>query len=131
MGRGATMKRSVLTLVFVLSASAVASAQTTLYFPQVANGFFGSQSFKTTILLANPGGAGSPAVSGAITLTNTGPNGGPLNVPFVNSAGAPVGSGNVIPFQLAGGQSLKYTSTGQGSGAQGFATVTANGNVSG
>ena len=124
-----TMKRSVLTLVFVLSTAVAASAQTTFYFPQVANGFFGNQFFKTTILLTNPAAVGSAAVSGSITFTQS--DGTALNMPFVDTAGAPVGSGNTIPFQLAGGQSRKFTSTGSGAGTQGFAVVSASGNVGG
>jgi hypothetical protein len=123
------MKRSVLTLVFVLSTAVVASAQTTFYFPQIADGVFGGPYFKTTILLTNPAVSVPAAISGQVTFTKS--DGTALNVSFVDSSGSPVSVGNTIPFQIAGGQTRKYISTGTAAGASGFATVSANGSVSG
>jgi hypothetical protein len=124
------MKRFLFVPLFVLSGVLVCSAQqTTFYFPHIADGNDGSGIWKTTIFISNPAAAGSPAVSGSVTLTTS--QGGPLNIVFVDGEGNTVGAGNVIPFQVAGGQSRKFVSTGVTPLAVGFATVTANGPVSG
>ncbi len=113
------MKRAVLTLVFVLSTAVFASAQTTFYFPQIADGAFGAQSFKTTILLTNPSGAAT--VSGSITFTKS--DGTALNVAFVDNAGA--ATTGTIGFQLGPNKTQKFTSTGTAALQAGFATVSA------
>jgi len=63
----------------------------------------------------------------------TNPNGlgTAMNVNFVDETGAPAGSGNTIPFQIAGGGSKKFTSTGAGAFSGGFATVNSTGPISG
>jgi hypothetical protein len=59
-------------------------------------------------------------------------SGVPFNsISFVDESGAPVGSGNTIPFQLGPGQSRKFTSTGEGAYHGGFAVVSANAPVNG
>ena len=62
------MKRVVLTLIWILTATLIASAQTTFYYPHVVNGVQGAVTWKTTILLTNPASAGT--ASGTITLTD-------------------------------------------------------------
>ena len=128
------MKRSFWICLWILSATVLGSAQTTFYFPHVANGVVGASQWRTTILLTNPGSA--PA-SGTIMLTqdnaNLGLAGAPfVGIGFVDQDGAPAGSGGVITFSIPAGETRKYTSTGAGPYAGGFATVVATaGNVTG
>src|SRR5207249_5393716 len=85
--------------------------------------------WQTTIFLTNPAAVGSGAVSGSITFTA--PNGTPFELAFVDEAGQQ-SSGAAIGFQIAGGQTKKYVSTGNVPLVSGFATVrTASGVVSG
>ena len=123
------MKRAILFLVIVATLSGVATAQTTSYFPRVANGVFGDIFFTTTIFVANPAESGTIDV----TFTFTQGNGSPLNVSFVDEDGQPVGAGNMVPIAaLAAGQSRKLVSTGEGSllDGLGFATISSSGSVS-
>lgn len=126
------MKRVLLTIFWILTATAICSAQT-LYFPHVANGVLGGVSYKTTIFLTNPASSGT--ASGAITFTQENATvsgaGTPFNISFVDENGQAVGGGNQIPFQISGGQTRKYVSTGAGAYAGGFATVSSNVAVSG
>lgn len=116
------MKRSFLLVVLVFMLPGVLSAQTTFYFPQIADGTFGGGFFKTTIFLANPASTGSVD----ITITFTTSAGGPFNVSFIDTDGQSVGSDNVIAISsLAAGQSRKLVSTAATPIAVGFATVTA------
>jgi len=122
--------RVLLTLCWFFVISAVCIAQTTFYFPQVANGVQGGGlSWKTTIFITNPAAAGSNTASGTITFTTS--SGTAFNLSFVDSDGAAVGSGNTIPFQIAGGQTRQFVSSGGGDLASGFATVSSNQPVSG
>ena len=126
------MRRALLVTFFLFAGALTATAQTTFYFPQIADGVQGGGiSWKTTIFLTNPAAAGSGAVSGSVVFTNA--NGLPLQISFVNESNQPVSSGNTVPFQIAGLQTRKFVSTAAGllDNGVGFATVTANGVVSG
>src|SRR5207249_3290626 len=57
--------------------------------------------------------------------------GTPFNLTFTDGTGQPAGSGNTIPFQIAGGQTQKFTSSGAGACAGGFAIASSNGPISG
>ena len=50
---------------------------------------------------------------------------------LTNENGGTANNGNTIAFQIAGGQSKKFTTTGDGNYAGGFASVTSNQPVSG
>ena len=130
------MKRILFLVILILTAATICSAQTTFYFPHVANGVLGGTIWKTTIFLTNPAASGT--ASGTIAFTkddtaNPGAAGSVFSsIAFVDQAGAPAGSGGTITFSIPGGQTRKYTSTGVGDYAGGFATVVAtSGSVSG
>jgi len=124
------MKRILLTLVWVITAAVLGSAQTTGYFPQVANGIQADGvTWKTTIYITNPAPLGSTAASGTITFTAS--NGSPFAISFVDSNGAPAGSGNTISFAISGGETRKYVSTGTGAISNGFGTLSASATVIG
>jgi hypothetical protein len=129
------MKRVVLLLVWILTATVICSAQTTFYYPHIVNGVLGNVVWKTTIFLTNPSPTGTALASGSVTFTRDNPvlsgAGSALNLSFTDETGQPAGSGNTIPFQIAGGQTKKFTSSGAGAFAGGFATVSANAAVSG
>jgi hypothetical protein len=118
------MKRVILSLVWFFAFALVCSAQTTFYFPHVADG----AGWKTTIFLTNPGGA---VANGDVRFTAS--SGAALDLAFVDENGAPVGAGNMIPFSVAAGQTRKFVSTGAGAvTVSGFATVNAlSGTVTG
>src|SRR5262245_12147222 len=128
------MKRVLLVSVLILFTASLSFGQNTFYFAHVVNGNAGGV-WKTTIFLTNPAAAGSPAVSGSVTLTRDNSNltglGTAMSVSFVDENNAPVGAGNTIPFQIAGGGSKKFTSTGTGEFQGGFATVDSTGPISG
>lgn len=129
------MKRTLWTLVWILTATMICSAQTTFYYPHVANGVLGGNIWKTTIFLTNPASTGT--ASGTITFTRDNATleaaGSPFTtIAFTDQDGAPAGSGGVITFSIPGGQTRKYTSSGTGVYAGGFAVVsTTDGTVSG
>lgn len=121
------MKRTVLLLVIVATLSGVATAQTTSYFPQIADGSFTGAFFTTTIFVANPAESGSINV----TFTFTKSDGDPFNIAFVDEDGQSVGSGNTLTIAaLAAGQSRKVISTAASPIAIGYATITSDGSVS-
>jgi hypothetical protein len=129
------MKRVPVIVFWILTATAVCSAQTTFYYPHVANGVLnGVNIWKTTIFLTNPASSGT--ASGTITFTKDNTNsalaGSPLNISFTDQDGAPAGGGNTITFSVPAGQSRKYVSAGTGEYAGGFASVvTTTGTVTG
>jgi hypothetical protein len=127
------MKRVFWTLVWILSATIIASAQTNFYYPHVANGVLGGAIWKTTIFLTNPSASGT--ASGTITFTrdnaNIGGAGSPFEISFTDQDGAPAGSGNTVTYSIPGGQTRKYTSSGAGDYAGGFAWVSGTGSVNG
>lgn len=122
------MKRVFLTLILIFTATAIASAQTTFYYPHVVDGPQGSVVWKTTILLTNPNSSGT--VSGTVTLTsdnsNTGAAGSPMVVTMTDQNGGSATS-NVFTFSLPAGGTTSLISSGTGSFAQGFAAVTTTG----
>src|SRR2546430_15925811 len=100
------MKRVFWTVIWILTATFVASAQTTFYYPHIVNGAVGPYILKTTILLTNPASAGT--ASGTIRFTrdnsnlalagltflftlpnHRGADGTPNKLPFFPSPGAP------------------------------------------
>jgi hypothetical protein len=129
------MKRVLCACVFVFSVAATSFGQTTFYYPHVANGVLGGTVWKTTIFLTNPAATGTATASGTITFTkddaNSNAAGSPFTISFIDENGNPTGSGNTLSFQIAGGQSRKFTSTGTGTYAGGFATVTSNQPING
>jgi hypothetical protein len=126
------MKRIIWIGCWVFAFATVSSAQTTFYYPHIANGVLGSTIWKTTIFLTNPAASGS--ASGTITFTqdnaNIGLAGSPFNITFTDESG--VTTTGTITFSIATGQTKKYVSAGTGAYAGGFATVsTTSGTVTG
>ncbi len=120
------MKRVLWILIWILTATVLCSAQTIFYFPQVADG----GGWKTTIFITNPAAANANLSNVTITFTKS--NGTAFNVAFVDAAGSPAGSGNTLSFQIAGGQSRKFVSTGASASVEtGFATVSGTAAVAG
>src|SRR5215472_11881623 len=117
------MKRVSLVLFWVLSFAIISSAQTTFYFPHIADGIMGNAVWKTTIFLTNP--AASGVASGTVTLSQDNPTAGlagtPFNITFTDETGAPVAA--PIPFSINAGQTKKYVSAGSTPYMGGFATV--------
>jgi len=131
------MKRLFLSCVFILSMTAASFGQaTTFYYPHVAIGVLGQDVWKTSIFLTNPAAVGTATASGSITFyqdnSTTASAGAAFSgISFVDETGASVGSGNTISFQIAGGQSKKFTSFATNTYAGGFAVVTSNAPVTG
>src|SRR5215472_5119073 len=127
------MKRFLFLCVFMIGSAVASFGQNTFYFAHVVNGNAGGV-WKTTIFLTNPAATNTSTASGSITLTKDsstlGAAGTAMNVSFIDANGQPV-NGPVIPFQIAGGQTMKLQSTGTGAFSGGFATVTSNVPVSG
>src|SRR5437867_3388721 len=126
------MKRVLLALTWIFTATLIASAQTTFYYPHVVNGVQGSVIWKTTILLTNPA---SGPVSGTISFTqdnaSLGTAGSPMTLTLTDESGA-VATQSTFTFSIVAGGTRKLVSTGSGQFAAGFATVNANsGTVSG
>jgi len=118
----------------MICSTVVSFGQNTFYFAHVVDGDAGGI-WRTTIFLTNPAAAGGATASGAIMLTKDSPAlqdaGTPMNATFINASNGQPSSGNTIPFQIAPGQTIKFTSTGGGPFAQGFATVSSNAPVGG
>jgi hypothetical protein len=128
------IKRIVLVACWIPVFAIVASAQTTFYFPHLANGVLGGTIWKTTIFLTNPAAAGGATASGTITFNQDGPKvgsaGSPFAVTFVDENGTP--TTGTITFSIPAGGSKKYVSAGTGSYSPGFAAVsTTAGTVTG
>jgi hypothetical protein len=129
------MKRLIVVACWVLTFAIVASAQTTFYFPHLANGVLnGSTVWKTTIFLTNPAAAGGATASGTISFNQDNSNlagaGSPFAITFVDESGT-ITTGT-ITFSIPAGGSKKYVSAGTGSYSPGFATVsTTAGTVNG
>src|SRR5207247_29654 len=62
------MKRIPLTVFWVLAVTVICSAQTTFYYPHVANGVLGSNIWRTTIFLTTPD-ASVTTTGGTVTGT--------------------------------------------------------------
>src|SRR6266516_4613841 len=134
-GRRKPMKSVVLILLWIVTATVICSAHTMFYYPHIANGVLGGVIWKTTIFVTNPAAMGTGLASGSITFMRDNPvlseAGTPLNLTFTDETGQPTGSGNTIPFQIAGAQTRKFTSSGAGAYAGGFAIVSSNAPISG
>ena len=119
------MKRILVTLFWILTATVICSAQTTFYYPQVANGVLGATKWRTTIFFTNPASSGT--ASGTIRFTqevgNIGLAGTAFNISFTDEGGAP--STGTINFSIPAGAIKKYVSDGNGAYAGGFARVDA------
>ncbi len=92
----------------------------TMNFPQVANGSYGSVSFKTSFLIFNI----SPSAANVV-LTLTKDDGSPFTVTIPGS-GAGTGTNSTFSFSLAAGASVFLQTDGLGAGTAGAATVTSN-----
>ena len=117
------MKTHLLTAALVVVCTTSAWAQsTTVYLPQIADGMEGGPAhWHTTIFVGN---SGTTTASGSIAMTQS--SGNPMTAQFVDELGNGAARSGQISFQLAPGQSHKYTSTAAEALQVGFATVTAN-----
>jgi len=119
------MRRIVWSVIWILTTCFFCSAQNTVYFPQIANGFVTNGTvWITAIALTNTAAPGSATASGTITLTQD--NGTPWAVAFNDEQNRPVANGSSIPFQVAGAQTRLFISTGAAPLNTGFATITSN-----
>lgn len=119
------MKRVLFVAFLVVAVSSAASAQSfTYYFPQIAAG----DGWRTTVFVSNASAAG--VASGLITFTKS--DGTPFAANWLDEMGNNVtAGGNTIPFQLAAGQSRKYTAVGDLPLTVGYAMVSASASVLG
>src|SRR2546422_5442947 len=117
------MKRGLLTVIWILTATVIASAQTTFYYPHVVNGVIGTYILKTTILLTNPASSGT--ASGTIRFTrdnsNVGLAGSPFNIKLTNESGK-TATAKVFTFSLSPGATPKIFFKGPGDHVAGFST---------
>lgn len=123
------MKRTLWVLAWILISVGTGFAQQTFYFPQIADGKDPAPQnthWHTTIFLSNQG---TSLVSGTVTFFQS--NGSAMNIPFVDDRGIAAAVGNQITFQIAAGQSRKYTSVASGNLQVGYAVVNSNGQISG
>ena len=119
------MRRILSSVVWILATCVFCSAQNTLYFPQIANGFVTNGTiWVTAIAITNTAASGTATASGTITLTQD--NGTPWSVAFNDEQNRPVANGSSVPFQVAGGQTRLFVSTGVAPLNTGFASVTSN-----
>src|SRR5262249_10827110 len=121
-----TMRSILWTPILILFASVFCSAQSTLYIPQVANGFDpGSVAWITAVVVTNTAAAGTALASGTITFTKD--NGTAWSLLMNDDQGNLIGNASLFPFQIAGGQTRAFVTTGTDSAVlTGFATVTSN-----
>jgi hypothetical protein len=114
------MKRVLLTLVWILIATVICSAQTTLYFPQVANGIQSDGvSWKTTLFITNT--AAANASNSNVTIAFTTSQGAPYDIAFTGTGFS--STSNTVSMTIAGGQSRKLVSSGAGGLTIGYATM--------
>jgi hypothetical protein len=120
------MKRILWSLVLILGMSVFCSAQNLFYLPQIADGVQTSGiGWITGIAITNPAATGTAMASGTITFRQD--NGNLWNLTFNDEQNRPVGSGSSIPFQVAGGQTRFFISTGMsGALTTGYAAVSSN-----
>ncbi len=115
------MKKAFLSVALLMAFAPALKAQTTFYFPQIADGGV----FTTTIFIANPSSSATPA-NVTITFNDFADGDGNTIVPvFVDNFGQQfTGS---ISLQLAGGKSRRLVSTAASAAiGVGFATVTSD-----
>src|SRR5262249_43647746 len=121
------MKRAFCISIWILTATVVCSAQTTFYYPHVANGVLGANIWKTTIFLTNPAASGT--ASGTITFSQDNSNLGAAgsafsSITFIDQDGAPAGSGGFITVLISCGEARKNTWGGRGAVGGEYATAT-------
>src|SRR5213593_3394840 len=105
------MKRIFWSLVWILVTCIFCSAENTLYFPQIADGFQTNGTvWITGIAITNTAAQGTALASGTITFTQE--NGTPWVIGYNDGQGGPNASGSSIPFQVAGGQTKLFVSKG-------------------
>jgi len=122
------MKRVVWTLFWILTATVICSAQSTFYFPQIADGVQGGGvTWKTTVFITNPAAVGTASTAVQIDFTTS--TGAAFNLQF-DGTGFTV-NGNSVTMTISGGQTRKLVSRGTGALAVGWARVTSPGNVTG
>jgi len=120
------MKRVFLTTVLFFSCALVCSAQTTFYFPQVADG----GGWRTTIFITNAAATNTNVASVTVRFTKS--SGAAFALTMLDSAGAVASTGSTLAFQVAGGQTRKFVSLGDAPTTDiGFATVTSTQPVTG
>jgi hypothetical protein len=120
------MKRILWTLFWIVLATTLCSAQTTLYLPQIADGQQGGFGWTTAVTITNPAAPGTSLATGTLSFTKD--DGTAFNISLTDVLGAPVAvSGGNVPFQIAGGQTKLYVSIGTAPLITvGYATVTSN-----
>jgi hypothetical protein len=121
------MKRILLIVIWILSTTLLAQAQTSFFYPHVVNGMLGITAWKTTILLTNPSSSGT--ATGAITFTQDNSDaisaGSSWRITLTDETGFTTTS-SVFTFTLPPGATHKYVSTAPGGFVSGFANVTTN-----
>ncbi len=118
------MRNLLWTLMSIFALAEIGSAQYTYYLPQVADGIqSGGIGWVENIAVTNTA-TGTAAASGTITFTQD--DGTPFNISLTDELNNPVGSGNSVPFQIAGGQTRFFASTAAGPLKTGYATITSN-----
>ena len=127
------MKRAIL-VVSLMTAGVLSGfgQATTFYYPQIADGLLSGPPdtiWTTTLFVTNPAAIGTSTASVTVELTKS--NGTALNLVFRDENGATLPSGNFISFQISGGQTRRFVSSGGASYQAGFATVTSNVAVTG
>ena len=130
------MKRVLWSLIWILTATFVASAQTTFYYPHVVDGVQAGPpavAWKTTILLTNP--SSSAAASGTIMFTKDNSNltgaGSAMTLTLTDETGA-AANASTFNFMIPPDGTHKLVSSGTGRFQGGFATVaTTAGTVNG
>ena len=129
------MKKLLWTLIFVFTVSGVCSAQSVIYFPQIAEGLQSSTVVWASIIaLTNTAAVGTATASGTITFRQD--NGSLLNLVLYDENENRISTGSSVSFQIAGGQT-KFFSTSTLVGAPtptlvtGYAEVSSNSPLSG
>ena len=121
------MKRILFwTLIWILIPTAICSAQTTLCLPQIADGQGGGTAWATAVIISNRAAPGTAVASGTLTFTKD--DGTAFNLPLTDEREQVISNtGGVVSFQISGGQTKLYISTGEVPViTAGFATITSN-----
>lgn len=125
------MKRIISSLAWIFAITLACSGQaTSSYLPQVAAGVASGILWHTSVVVTNPAAVGTSDSNVTITFTKS--DGTPFNIVglFTNEMGDLVGIGNVISFQISGGQTRFLVMDDQLAAvtplAVGFATVTSS-----
>jgi len=125
------LKRIIASLAWIFAITLACSGQaTSSYLPQVAAGVASGIAWHTYVVVTNPAAVGTSDSNVTITFTKS--DGTPFNIVglFTNEMGDLVGIGNVISFQISGGQTRFLVMDDQLAAvtplAVGFATVTSS-----